>query len=105
MATTTYSVIESYDLSDYPILADAGMYDEEVLEVEVLATADISLHDYGVRNSPTWAELDAVEIEEIVINGKSHMYADVERQYGTKVAKYLERMALDRADIDMDWRE
>lgn len=38
-------------------------------EIEVTFTANLILNDYGVRGSPTWLEVEDIEIDELTILG------------------------------------
>lgn len=98
---TTANTIESYDTKEFPLLG--ALYEEDVLDVSVTATARSVRSDYGVPGSPVWDEIEGVEIEEYEINGVGYSPKEVIKKWGVDAENTLNQICADRAVEMGEW--
>jgi len=102
MASITTTCIDSYDVTDHPLLAP--LYDEDDrLDVCITATGKSVRSDYGVPGSPVWYEIEDIDIEEFEINGVAYTPKAVEQKWDKDVADELYAVCADIAAEKDEW--
>jgi hypothetical protein len=74
--------------------------DEEELFIEVLVQATVSKNDLGVPRSPTWYEVDDIEVEEITINENTYTWPEFKKVYSEYVCNAIHEVIAERLTLD-----
>lgn len=74
--------------------------DEEELFIEVLVQATVSKNDLGVPRSPTWYEVDDIEVEEVFINGVTYTWSEFRKVYSEQVCDAIHEIIAERLTLD-----
>ena len=73
---------------------------DDDLFIEVLVQATVSKNDLGVPRSPTWYEVDDIEVEEVFINGITHTWGQFKKVYSEKVCDAIHEIIAERLTLD-----
>lgn len=98
----TLQAIESYERSEYS--AFDAMYDgDDQLHVECLAHGRPVRNDYGVPGSPVWYEIEDIIIDEFVVNGTTHTFKTLAKEFGDDMTDKLHEICSEVAAEKGEW--